>query len=311
MKADLDAGGSDLTVMGGHPVVGTITESLPIVHQPRGQPWAPDLRGSSLDRITPHHRLLVDRKRRGSDFGKKLPSPGTRGHDHARRVDATSMTDHGRMRRSLFDRLHLDAVNQLRAVATSDLEVRAHPDLRNHQSRTRFEQTTMVDGQIEHRPAPLQRVPVDFLDHDPMGFRRRGRTEDRLAVGTTGQQHPAAVETSPPGLRLQSRPSIEGLPRKRDVVGMLEVGDPNDPRATVSAATLMRWMKSVEPDHRCSSASDGGQHRGTDATRADHHDGSGRHGSGLQADGCPIHEKEDGPPDRESRLQKGSRQTMN
>ncbi len=77
----------------------------------------------------------------------------------------------------------------------------------------------------------------------------RARAEDTVVDQLAAFDDAGHVEELLAGFPLEFAPQLVRAPKERDVVGVLEVGEPDDPGEPVRGALLVEDVEALEPEH--------------------------------------------------------------
>ena len=136
--------------------------------------------------------------------------------------------------------------SQRRAVGERALDVRDDAALRDDEAAVGLmhdvhRRRQAICGKALARPrlrsAPRARMSCSAHER---------RTPSRIAVAALDD--PGDVEELLAGLGLELAPQLVGAPQQRHVVGVLEVGEPDDPRQPVRRAVLVEQVEALEPE---------------------------------------------------------------
>jgi trigger factor len=106
----------------------------------------------------------------------------------------------------------------------------------------------------------------------------RARAEDTVEDPLAPLEDPGDVQELLARLRLELAPELVRAPRERDVVGMLEVREADDPREPVRRAVLVQEVELLEPEHAPAPTREVVEGGAPHATDSDHDDVVPLHG---------------------------------
>ena len=209
-------------------------------------------------RLEPEHRDPLDPERQG-EVRHEVARPRTRGNHE--------MVPHRRPRRRRLDletaagcrppvdRLRLEPEDGTEPLR--DRQLRLDRDVRAQESRLLLDQRHGAVRGNEHRPAAPDLVGRDHLVRQTVRLRAQDRAVEHGRTGEPAIQPTGPRQDRDAGLALQVQPAVPRLPGERDVRGILEIREPDEPRPATGRAQRVAALEPIEPEDSQSAAGQG------------------------------------------------------
>src|SRR5207253_7441039 len=138
---------------------------------------------------------------------------------------------------------------EVSALTFREAQVCLDAALGREPSGLRLEHAAPAIDPHKEREAIAQRLRVEDFVREPMRARARERAGDELSVGATRVQAAGLREEPLAPLGFELAPEIPRAAKQRDVIGMLVIREPDDPREAARGTKGMAAVEPIETEH--------------------------------------------------------------